>query len=106
MTDVPAVAPDKVRHNAFSDNLKTDHIAVDLDGNILARSFDRASVQSAAPTAAAYFTGADFNQETAAAEPVDEPAVDEHAAKTPKPDKVPAVDDKGGKVAAAAGKAK
>lgn len=105
MTDVPAVAPDKVRHNAFSDNLKTDHIAVDLDGNILARSFDRASVQSAAPTAAAYFTGADFNKEAAAAESVDEPVADAPPVKASKPDKAPPVDDKGGK-SAAVGKAK
>lgn len=50
----------EVIKNEFLHNLKTDHIAVDHTGTPIARAADRASVEHAAPNAAAYFSGADF----------------------------------------------
>jgi len=54
------ITPDKIRHNAFSENLKTDFIAVDAGGNILARASTEAAARHAAPDADAIFTGKDL----------------------------------------------
>lgn len=67
------ITPDKVRHSGMSDKLGTDVIAVDALGNILTRAGDEAAARRAAPDAAAFYTGEDFN-ETAPAEPPTTPA--------------------------------
>jgi hypothetical protein len=54
------ITPDKIRHNAFSENLKTDFIAVDASGNILTRASTEAAARHAAPDADAIFTGKDL----------------------------------------------
>lgn len=54
--------------NDFLHNLGTDHIAVDHSGTPIARATDRTAVERAAPDAAAYFSGADFD---AAEQPVE-----------------------------------
>jgi len=54
------ITPDKIRHNAFSENLKTDFIAVDAGGNILTRASTEAAARHAAPDADAIFTGKDL----------------------------------------------
>lgn len=50
----------EVFKNEFLHKLGLDHIAVDANGVPIARASDRASVERAAPNAAAYFSGADF----------------------------------------------
>lgn len=50
----------EVFKNEFLHKLGLDHIAVDANGVPIARASDRASVEKAAPNAAAYFSGADF----------------------------------------------
>lgn len=52
--------PLKVRHNAFTENLGNDYIAVDQNGTPIARAATMALCQQAAPGAAAFLTGADF----------------------------------------------
>jgi len=53
--------PADVIRNEFLTNLKTDFIAVDHRSVPISRASDLPSVQKAAPDAAAYFTGADFD---------------------------------------------
>lgn len=62
-----------VIRNEFLHAIGTDHIAVDHAGVPIARAADRASVEHAAPNAAAYFSGADF-EEAAPAPVVEVPA--------------------------------
>lgn len=50
----------QVFRNEFLHKLGTDHIAVDRNGVPIARAADRASIEKAAPDAAAYFSGPDF----------------------------------------------
>lgn len=50
----------EVFRNEYLHLLGLDHIAVDANGVPIARASDRASVERAAPNAAAYFSGADF----------------------------------------------
>lgn len=52
--------PLQVIRNEFFHLLGTDHIAVDQSGTPIARSTTRASVEQAAPNAAAYFSATDF----------------------------------------------
>lgn len=56
----------QVKLNAFTDNLGTDWVAVDAQGNVLTRAGDKDTVQRAVPFAAAYFTGSDFEKKPAA----------------------------------------
>jgi hypothetical protein len=65
-----------VKPNSFLDNLKTDFIAVDANGNILARADSEEVVRKAAPDTVAVFTGKDFETKVAKAtvEPVTESA--------------------------------
>ena len=56
------ITPAKVRHNAFTENLGTDFVAVDPQGNVLARSDNEEGARRAAPDAAAFFTGKDFGK--------------------------------------------
>lgn len=61
----------RVIRNEFFHLLGTDHIAVDANGVPIARATDRAAVERAAPHAAAYFSGADFEPpEKPVAEPL------------------------------------
>lgn len=60
----------EVIRNEFLHNLGEDHIAVDHTGTPIARASTHEAVKQAAPTAAAYFSGA----EIAAAAPETEPA--------------------------------
>lgn len=59
-----------VIRNEFLHAIGTDHIAVDHAGTPIARAADRAAVVQAAPDAAAYFSGADFEPAKAAPAPV------------------------------------
>jgi len=58
--------PADVKHNAFTENLGTDWIAVDLNGSVICRSSTREAVEHAvehtgAGDAVAFYTGADFD---------------------------------------------
>ena len=62
-----------VRHNAFSENLGTDHIAVNAGGIPIARSTDRASLEHAVAgldQPVHFFTGSDFTDIKPTAAPV------------------------------------
>lgn len=50
-----------VKPNAFTENLKSDWIAVDTNGNVLARADNEDGARRAAPGAAAFFTGKDLD---------------------------------------------
>ena len=54
------INPLDIRHNAFSENLGNDYIAVNHHRTPVARASTEAGVRQAAPAAAAYFTGTDF----------------------------------------------
>lgn len=56
--------PLQVIRNEFFHRLGADHIAVDQTGTPIARAGDRASVEKAAPGAAAYFSATDFTDLT------------------------------------------
>lgn len=62
----------QVFRNEFLHKLGTDHIAVDRNGVPIARASDRASIKKAAPDAAAYFSGPDF-EAAAAVQPTEIP---------------------------------
>ncbi len=49
-----------VKHNAFSQDLGSDFIAVDALGNILTRASTEDACRQAAPDAAAFYTGSDL----------------------------------------------
>lgn len=54
------IKPADIQHNAYTENLGTDWVAIDHLGRPLSRAGDKESVQHAAPDAAAYFTGKDI----------------------------------------------
>jgi hypothetical protein len=60
--------PLQVIRNEFFHLLGTDHIAVNAQGVPIARADSRAAVEQAAPDAAAYYTGADFEPSIPVAE--------------------------------------
>lgn len=62
------ITPADVRLNAFLTTLDDDWIAVDENGEVLCRANDEETVRRAVPTAAAYFSGADFKDAGATAE--------------------------------------
>jgi hypothetical protein len=68
-----AVEAKHVRHNAYSENLGKEFIAVDTNGSILARAPDEESAKRAVPGAAAYFTGKDFGGNSAASKTQPQP---------------------------------
>lgn len=70
--------PNQVKHNAFSQDLKDDYIAVSDDGSIIARA-DEATIRRDHPTAN-LFTGKDFGKDA-----VPQPAEPEHPFTPPIP---------------------
>lgn len=70
------ITPDQVRHNGMTENLGTDVVAVDAQGNVLGRASTRESAERASPDAAAFFTGKDFESAPTAATPA--PASADH----------------------------
>lgn len=54
------LTPDDVRYSAFMDDLGTDWVAFNTQGDVLCRAHDEATVRRAVPRAAAYMTSGRF----------------------------------------------
>lgn len=52
--------PAAIRHNAYTENIGTDWVAIDHVGNPVARAGDEETVRRAAPTAERYLTSVDL----------------------------------------------
>ena len=70
------IKPDQVRHNGMTENLGTDVVAVDAQGNVLGRADTRDAAERASPDAVAFFTAKDFEAAPTTAAPA--PASADH----------------------------
>ena len=70
------LTPDQVRHHGMTENLGTDVVAVDAQGNVLGRADTREAAERASPDAVAFFTAKDFESTPTAAAPA--PASADH----------------------------
>lgn len=52
MTELP-----QVKRNGFTENVGTDFLAIDANGNVLSRASSAEDIRNAAPNAVAYITG-------------------------------------------------